>query len=63
MPIMKTQSSAKKRFKRTATGKIKKSNAFKRHLMKSKTTKRKRHLRKASYIHAADQARTARLLP
>ncbi|MCL4380320.1 50S ribosomal protein L35 [Candidatus Dependentiae bacterium] len=63
MPKMRTQSSAKKRFKRTATGKIKKSNAFRRHLMASKTTKQKRHLRKGAFIATVDQARIEKLLP
>lgn len=63
MPIMKTQSSAKKRFKKTASGKIKKKNAFMRHLMANKTTKQKRHLRQAGYIASVDQARIAKLLP
>lgn len=63
MPKMKTNSSAKKRFKKTASGKIKTSKAFRRHLMASKTTKRKRQLRLGGYIADVDQARVAKLLP
>jgi large subunit ribosomal protein L35 len=43
MPKLKTHRGAAKRFKRTGTGKIMRSSAFKRHLLSSKTTKRKRH--------------------
>jgi large subunit ribosomal protein L35 len=63
MPKMKTNSSAKKRFKKSASGKIKTSKAFRRHLMTSKTTKRKRHLRQPGFISAVDHARVAKLLP
>jgi large subunit ribosomal protein L35 len=45
MPKMKTHKGSKKRFKVTATGKLKRLQAGKRHLNSSKTAKRKRHLR------------------
>lgn len=45
---IKTNSGAKKRFKLTKNGKVKRSNACKSHLLTGKTTKRKRHLRKSS---------------
>ncbi len=48
MNKLKTNSGAKKRFKLTKNGKVKRSNACKRHLLVGKTTKRKRHLRKAT---------------
>ena len=44
MPKMKTVSSAKKRFRLTATGKIKRKHAFKSHILTKKATKRKRNL-------------------
>jgi len=45
MPKVKTNSSAKKRFKVTATGKITHQKSFKRHILTKKTKKRKRNLR------------------
>ncbi|MBP1647400.1 MAG: ribosomal protein, partial [Bacteroidetes bacterium] len=45
MPKMKTRSSAKKRFKITGTGKVKRATAYRSHILTSKTTKRKRKLR------------------
>ena len=44
MPKMKTNSSAKKRFKVTGTGKVKRAKAFKNHILTKKSTKRKRAL-------------------
>ena len=44
MPKMKTKSSAKKRFKVTGSGKIKRKHAFKSHILTKKSTKRKRAL-------------------
>ena len=63
MPKMKTHSAAKKRFKKTSTGKIKRGHAYKRHLMASKTAKRKRHLRHADYLEKGDASNISRLLP
>lgn len=54
MPKMKRNSSAKKRFKVTATGKIKRKHAFKRHILTKKTTKQKRRLRNAGLVHESD---------
>lgn len=62
MPKMKTHRGAAKRFKITGTGKIKKNNAFKSHLLESKTSKRKRHLRKAEIISHGDERRVKRML-
>ena len=47
MPKMKTHKGSKKRFRVTATGKLKRSQAGKKHLNSHKTGKRKRHLRAA----------------
>ena len=54
MPKLKTKSSAKKRFKLTATGKIKRKHAFKSHILTKKETKRKHNLTKAGLVDAAD---------
>ena len=51
---MKTKSSAKKRFKLTGTGKIKRMHAFKSHILTKKTTKQKRNLTKSGLVHKSD---------
>lgn len=51
---MKTKSSAKKRFKFTGTGKIKRKHAFKSHILTKKATKRKRNLTKFTTVDKAD---------
>lgn len=54
MPKMKTKSSAKKRFKLTGTGKIKRKHAFKSHILTKKDTKRKRNLTHSTLVDLAD---------
>ena len=54
MPKMKTKSSAKKRFKLTGTGKIKRKHAFKSHILTKKGTKQKRNLTKTGLVHVSD---------
>ncbi|HEX9657582.1 MAG TPA: 50S ribosomal protein L35 [Bacteroidota bacterium] len=54
MPRMKTRSGAKKRFKITSSGKVKRAKAFRSHILTSKTTKRKRNLRKGGLASKAD---------
>ena len=54
MPKMKTKSSAKKRFKLTGTGKIKRKHAFKSHILTKKSKKRKRALTNSTLVHEAD---------
>lgn len=54
MPKMKTKSAAKKRFKVTATGKVKSKAAFTRHMMRNKSTKMKRQARGTMVMHEAD---------
>ncbi|HRG01175.1 MAG: 50S ribosomal protein L35 [Bacteroidia bacterium] len=54
MPKMKTNSSAKKRFSVTGTGKIKRKHAFKSHILTKKTTKGKRALTKSGLVHERD---------
>ncbi|HUH28702.1 MAG TPA: 50S ribosomal protein L35 [Gelidibacter sp.] len=51
---MKTVSSAKKRFKVTGTGKIKRKHAFKSHILTKKSKKRKKALTKWTLVHEAD---------
>jgi large subunit ribosomal protein L35 len=54
MPKLKTKSGAKKRFKVTGTGKIKRKSAFKNHILTKKTTKQKRRLSQKSLVHKSD---------
>lgn len=54
MPKMKTNASAKKRFKFTGSGKIKRKHAFKSHILTKKATKRKRNLTKSGLVHKSD---------
>jgi large subunit ribosomal protein L35 len=56
MPKMKTKSSAKKRFKVTGTGKIKRKHAFKSHILTKKSKKRKAKLTKSGLVHKSDEA-------
>jgi large subunit ribosomal protein L35 len=62
MPKMKSNRSAAKRFKKTASGKFKRSRAFKGHLLTKKNSSRKRKLRKSALVAKSDQRRIARLL-
>jgi len=63
MPKIKTHKGAKKRFKITGTGKIKRHSSHTGHLFLNKSAKRKRNLRKASLVDKADEKRMKRLLP
>ncbi len=54
MPKVKTKASAKKRFKLTGTGKIKRKHAFKSHILTKKAKKRKRNLTHSTLVHEAD---------
>ncbi|MEW6321680.1 MAG: 50S ribosomal protein L35 [Acidobacteriota bacterium] len=60
---LKTHKGASKRFKKTGTGKITRASAFKRHILTSKPTKRKRHLRGSVVVDDADAAKVRRMLP
>lgn len=63
MPKMKSHSGAKKRFKKTGNGKVKRKKANKGHLLTKKSPKRKRQLRKSVVIdHNADRKRIKRML-
>jgi large subunit ribosomal protein L35 len=63
MPKLKTHRGAAKRFKKTGTGKFLRSKAFKRHILTSKPTRRKRHMRGTVVVAPADAARLKRMLP
>ncbi len=62
MPKMKTHSSAKKRFKVTGSGKLKRHKAYSSHLMRKKSKKRKLKLRHATTVSSADEKRMKLLL-
>ncbi|MFA0963768.1 50S ribosomal protein L35 [Roseivirga sp. BDSF3-8] len=62
MPKMKTKSGAKKRFKLTGTGKIKRKHAFKSHILTKKETKRKRNLTHAGLVDSSDKQRVKDML-
>ena len=63
MPKMKTKSSAKKRLKVLGNGGVKRSMAFKRHILTKNTTKTKRQLRGTVMVHASDMASVRAMLP
>jgi large subunit ribosomal protein L35 len=63
MPKIKSHSGAAKRFKVTGNGKIKRTNAFKQHILTKKSTKRKRNMRGTSLVCAADEAAVRKMLP
>ncbi|MET4560867.1 50S ribosomal protein L35 [Lysinibacillus sp. NPDC048646] len=62
MPKMKTHRGAAKRFKRTGSGKLKYDRAYGSHLFANKSTKQKRHLRKANVVSSGDFKRIKSLL-
>jgi len=62
MPKMKSNRSTVKRFRLTATGKVRRNQAFVRHILTKKTRKRKRTLRHTTLVAAADVRHIKRLL-
>jgi large subunit ribosomal protein L35 len=62
MPKMKSHSGAKKRFRRTGTGKLKREKAFRSHILTKKSQKRKRNLRKAGIVDPTDAQRINKLI-
>lgn len=62
MPKMKSKSATKKRFKLTASGKLKRHHAYASHILTKKNMKRKRHLRSADIVGPEDFKRIRRLL-
>lgn len=63
MPKLKTKSGAKKRFKVTGSGKIKRKSAFKNHILTKKETKQKRRLSKKTIVSKADENNVRLMLP
>ena len=63
MPKMKTKSGAKKRFRVRGSGSVKRSQAFKRHILTKKTTKNKRHLRGTLNVDKTNMGHMAQMLP
>ena len=63
MPKMKSNSSAKKRFRATGTGKFRRGRKGKRHLLTNKSQKRKRHLRKLGIVDKAQHEQIRAMLP
>ena len=63
MPKMKSHRGAAKRFKKTATGKIKVGRAYHSHILTKKSTKQKRGLRGTTIASSADTPRLSRMIP
>jgi large subunit ribosomal protein L35 len=62
MPKMKSNRGAKKRFKVTASGRVKHRQNYKSHILTKKSSKRKRELRKYGYVHPADEPRVKSMI-
>ena len=63
MPKMKTKSGAKKRFRVRGSGSIKRSQAYKRHILTKRTTKNKRQLRGSTSVHSTNVDSVKSMLP
>lgn len=63
MPKIKTHRGAAKRFRKTGSGKFKRTHAFTSHILTKKSAKRKRNLRKNTLIAKSDQRKVERMLP
>lgn len=63
MPKMKTHRGAAKRFKKTGTGKFKRSKAYKSHILTKKSQKRKRNLRKSTVTDSTNVSNMKKILP
>ena len=63
MPKLRTNRGAAKRFAKTGSGRFKRRQSFKNHILTKKSTKRKRHLRSPSVIHASDVKSVNKMLP
>lgn len=62
MPKMKTRSAVKKRYRLTASGRLKRKKAYTRHILSSKSRKRKRHLRKPAIVHTTQEKQIRMML-
>ncbi|MBD5468634.1 MAG: 50S ribosomal protein L35 [Lachnospiraceae bacterium] len=63
MPKMKTKKAAAKRFKQTGTGKLKRSKAYKQHILTKKSAKTKRNLRKPALTDSTNVKNMKKILP
>ena len=63
MPKMKTKRGARKRLKRTASGKLMRAGGWKQHKLEAKSPKRRRRLREPKQVDRADAARMKVLVP
>jgi large subunit ribosomal protein L35 len=63
MPKLKTNRGAAKRFSATASGKFKRNQSHRRHILTKKPSKRIRQLRTPALVHASDQKMVSRMLP
>lgn len=63
MPKQKTNRAAAKRFKKTASGSLKRRKAYKSHILTKKTRKRKRSLRRPDMVSPSDERKLKKLLP
>jgi len=63
MPKMKSKKGAVKRFRVRGSGSIKRSRAYMRHILTKKSTKRKRHLRGTTEVHATNKRAVRAMLP
>jgi large subunit ribosomal protein L35 len=63
MPKMKTKRGAAKRFKVTGSGRVKRARGYRRHILTSKSRKKKRHLRQAGMVSPANERAIKSLLP
>lgn len=63
MPKMKTHRGAAKRFSVTKSGMVKRAKAYKSHILTKKSSKRKRNLRKGTYIAAQEEKNIRNLIP
>ncbi|MBF0624983.1 MAG: 50S ribosomal protein L35 [Magnetococcales bacterium] len=63
MPKIKTHRGAAKRFSVTGTGKLKRTKAFKRHILTKKSPKRKRNMRSSTLLAAVDVGLVRKMLP
>ena len=63
MPKVKTKRAAAKRFKATGTGKLKRSKAYKSHILTKKSAKRKRNLRQAAMTDATNVKTMKKIMP
>ena len=63
MPKLKSHSGAKKRFNLTKTGKVKRTHAYKSHILTKKDTKRCRRLRSTTYADKTNDATIKKMIP